>query len=118
MKKHFVLWVLSLLLICSSVVVGCGGPAVTEDGYISASSHLYSGVKLYYGPSRNYVFDVIGGNDNHKGPTGSTMRGLKVRYPNGNEEWKDRDYIINGDKYWVKADDPALKSQQWQVLQD
>ena len=94
---------------------GNGG---TVDGYVHVRSHLWSGVKLYYGPSRNYVFEVVGGNDNYKNLSGVTMRGLKVRYPNGNEEWKDRNYIISGSNYWVKVDDPALQAERWQTLEN
>jgi hypothetical protein len=73
---------------------------------------------LYYGPNRSYVFEVIGGNDNYRSPSGTTIRGLKVRYPSGNEEWKDRNHIISGDNYWVKANDPALQAERWQALEN
>ena len=89
------------------------------DGeYVHASSNIWSGVKLYYGTGedKHYGFEVLGGNDNYTDPiTGQNFRGLKVRYPDGYEEWKDRNYIINGELYWVKADDPALKSQRWET---
>jgi len=41
-------------------------------------------------------------NDNYTDPlTGSSFRGLKLRYPDGNEEWKDRDAIISNDNWMV-----------------
>jgi hypothetical protein len=90
----------------------------TDDGYLRASSHLWSGVKLYYGPNKYYVFEVVGGNDNYRSSSGKTIRGLKVRFPNGNEEWKDRNYIIKGENYWVKESDPALREERWHVLEN
>lgn len=102
------------LALCFSVA-GCGDQ--TNDGYIPASSNIWSGVKLYFGDKRAYVFEVVGGDENHRTSSG-TIRGVKVRYPNGSEEWKDRSYITGGNKYFVKADDPALTAQRWQILSD
>ena len=87
-----------------------------DKSFVRASSHLWTGVKLYYGPDRNYVFEVVGGNDNYKSSSGETMRGLFVKYPSGMLEWKDRNYIIKGDNYWVKENDPALKEERWAVI--
>jgi hypothetical protein len=88
----------------------------SSNSFLRASSNLWTGVKLYYGPNKEYVFDVVGGNDNYKSNSGEEMRGLLVKYPSGNMEWKDRNYIIKGDKYWVKNNDPALKEEKWMVI--
>ena len=77
---------------------------------------MWTDVKIYYGPSHTYIFDIVGGNENYRTPSGQTMRGVKVRYPNGNEEWKDRSNINLSGDYFVREDDPALAAQRWQVL--
>lgn len=109
---------LALLFFCIVLPLSCsifsGGS--TSDGFVQASSNLWAGEKLYYGERRTYAFEILGGNDNYTDPvSGATFRGLKVRYPSGSEEWKDRDYIVSSKIYWIKEDDPALQAQRWQV---
>lgn len=84
--------------------------------WLGASGNLWAGVKLYYGPDKRYVFDVLGGNDRYIAPDGARMRAVKVRYPTGEVEWKSRAHIIGG-QYFVKPDDPALRRMEWQVYQ-
>jgi hypothetical protein len=100
------------------LLAGCGD-SIPSDGFLHAGGHLYSGVKVYngVGETKNLAFEVLGGNDNYTDPySGRKFRGLKVRMPNGAEEWKDRDAIIRGDIYWVKADDPAISEGRWEVF--
>jgi hypothetical protein len=112
MTKH--LRFFAVLFLLPVYLMGCADEAPTSDGYLPASAHLWTGVKIYFGEQRTYVFDVMGGNENYVGPSGDKIRGLKVRYPNGNEEWKDRNALIGSDQYWVKAEDPALKAERWE----
>lgn len=93
---------------CSSC--SCGGGGATDDGYISANGNIWTGVKLYYGENKAYAFEVLGGNDTVLGDAE-----VRVRYPDGTEEWKSRDSIAQSGIYWVRADDPALKAQAWDV---
>ena len=113
--RRFASFMLLVALACSFALGGCGSEE-TADGYIPASSNLWSGVKLYNGDARSYAFEVLGGNENYQTASGASIRGVKVRYPSGSEEWKDRSYITGSDDYWVKSDDPALKAQKWQTL--
>lgn len=88
-------------------------PSTLDQGYIKAYGNIWVGVELYFGPNKSYVGQVLGGNDHYIDPTtGRTIRGIKIRYNNGSEEWKNRDAIING--YWyVKENDPAISAQRW-----
>ena len=106
-------------MILALAAAGCGSSSSGEssEDWVSASSNLWSGVKLHFGPNKAYAFEVLGGNENYAGPSGP-IRGVKVRYPDGSEEWKNRSYIVGSDDYWIKSDDPALAAQQWQVLQN
>jgi hypothetical protein len=88
-----------------------------NKGFKRASSNLWTGVQLYFGPSKMYVGDVLGGNANYRNPaTGRTFRGLKVRMKSGSLEWKDRNAIILGEWY-VKESDPALALARWVVYE-
>lgn len=70
--------------------------------WAQATGHLWEGTKLYFGAGHGYVGQIIEMNDNYTDPlTGSSFRGLKLRYPDGNEEWKDRDAIISNDNWMV-----------------
>lgn len=88
--------------------------------WVRASGNLWAGEKLYFGPdpaTRWLVGEVLGGNDRHTDPvTGQTYRGLKIRYPDGHSEWKERNAVISG-AWYIKRDDPALAAERWAVLQ-
>jgi hypothetical protein len=45
-------------------------------------------------------------------------RGIKVRYPDNTEEWKDRMAILTSGNFFVRADDPAVKALEWYVFND
>ena len=84
-----------------------------ESNWRLAACNIWVGVKLYYGPSKMYVGEVVCGNESHFDPaTGRSFRGVKVLFPSGSVEWKDRNTIISGDWY-VKKNDPALSRQVW-----
>jgi hypothetical protein len=89
--------------------------AQTEDSgsaWNRASSHIFTGVKLYYGPKKFYVGEVLGGAENYVSPEGTKFRGVKLRMASGSVEWKDRNAIISGDWY-VESNDPAIKRGVW-----
>ena len=74
---------------------------------------VFSGVKVYYGRGANkaYGFEILGGSgDCTIMPSG---KGVKVRYPSGSEEWKDRDHIVLSDLYFYLDNDPAAKALLW-----
>jgi hypothetical protein len=97
-----------------SLISGASGnETASRSEWVDAGGHLWTGVKLYYGPARVYVGDVLGGNENYVDPfTGDKMRGLKVRMANGGDEWKDRD-AVNLGPWYVRRDDPALARKEW-----
>jgi hypothetical protein len=82
------------------------------NGYESASGRLWTGVKLYYGPAKMYVGEVLGGTSRYPDLDGGTMRAIKVRMCGGSEEWKNREAVIAG-SWYVRSDDPALARQEW-----
>lgn len=75
---------------------------------------IFKGVKVYYGVKKTYAFEILGGAENCQSiPSG---RGVKVRYPNGSSEWKDRNYLLQaGDSgiLYVDKKDPALSKFDW-----
>lgn len=82
------------------------------------SGNIWSGVKTYYGPGHRYVGEILGGNSDYVDPmTGQKIRGVKIRYPSGSEEWKDRDAIIQDARWQVNANDPALDAMLWHEFQ-
>ena len=96
-----------------SVSQAPGNETTSRSEWVDAGGHLWTGVKLYYGPRRMYVGEVLGGNENYVDPfTGSKIRGLKVRMANGADEWKDRD-AVNMGPWYVRRDDPALTRREW-----
>lgn len=80
-----------------------------KSEWLKASAHIYVGVKLYYGPKKTYVGEVVDFSEKCQDPTtGKVFRCLSVKMKSGNVEIKDRTAVITGDWY-VRADDPALK---------
>lgn len=91
-------------------------PAQPASPWLKAGGNIWSDIKLYYGSGRNLVGTVVGGNEHHRDLiTGDTYRGVLIDMAGGSREWKNRGAIISGD-WWVRADDPALKAQRWQVI--
>ena len=82
--------------------------------WLPASGNFWSGVKLYYGPKKMYVGEVYCANNNYIDPhTGHKFRGIKILYPSGNMEWKDRNAIILSNNWFVRSDDPALERMEY-----
>jgi hypothetical protein len=81
-------------------------------GYISASTNLWTGVKLYQksGVVMKFFATVIGGTENLSIGDGKTVRAVKIRYPNGSIEWKTRDLVGS---MMIRPDDAALRQQKW-----
>lgn len=86
-----------------------------SNGWIKASTNIWTGVKIYYGPHKTYIGEVLGGNEKYVDPvTGRQFRGLKLIMYNGSIEWRERKDIEIG-KYYVKDNDPALKKMDWYI---
>jgi hypothetical protein len=96
-------------------------PSIEAPGnnqWSKVAGRLWKGVKIYYGmgESKAYGFEILGGNEHC--PSILSGRGLKVLYPDGHTEWKDRDAILFSDVFFVKEDDPAADKGDWEVYDD
>jgi hypothetical protein len=86
-----------------------------SNGWIKASTNIWTGVKIYYGPHKIYIGEVLGGNEKYVDPvSGRQFRGLKLIMYDGSVEWRDRNAIEMG-KYYLKENDPALKEMIWNI---
>lgn len=97
----------------ASIPTGAGessAPSGDSASYTPALGNLWTAVKLHYGQNKEYAFEVLGRNDTAFGDAEVT-----VRYPDGTEAWKSSDAITQNSIYWVRADDPAVKTQAWDM---
>lgn len=69
-----------------------------------------SGVKVYLGELKTFVFEIIGGGNCSLMPSG---QGYLVRYPEGNEEWKDRQFMEESPNLFVLQNDIAIYIPKW-----
>ena len=89
-----------------------------EPGWYRLSSHIWPGVKLYtgIGPNKGYVAEIVDFDDHHReidfDGTIREFRGIRLLYPSGELEWKDRSAFIRKPYLFVRMDDPALPSFQ------
>jgi len=81
----------------------------------AASGNIWSGVKLYFGPHKRYVGEVVGGTDRESLTSGELTRGVVVKMAGETLEWKNRDAIVLG-AWYIRRDDPALNRQQWRTI--
>jgi hypothetical protein len=91
-------------------------PAHTQTSkYSSPLAKVWTGVKVYYGSGseKTYAFEVLGGSSDC--PSMPSGKGVKVKYSNGTEEWKDSDAIVLSGTFYVLSDDPAIKKMEWYV---
>ncbi len=74
---------------------------------------IWTGVKVYYGTgdTKAYGFEILGGSENC--PSLPSGRGVKVLYPSGSKEWKDREYLVSSGLFYVLDNDPAISAIQW-----
>jgi hypothetical protein len=72
------------------------------DTYTYAAAHMWSGVKLYYGPNKDYYGDIVCFRGGYDGI-------IAIVNFHGTLERKNRAVIRNG-AFYVRLDDPALKS--------
>ena len=93
-------------------------PQPTGPTYAPLLGRIWSGVKVYYGllPEKAYGFEIVGGSEDC--PSMPSGRGVKVKFPNGKEEWKDRLYLVSSGLYFVTPDDPALSRLDWRIYSD
>jgi len=88
-------------------------PAEPIVNYSEPVLKIWAGVKVYYGKGiqKTYGFTILGGSEDC--PSMPSKRGLKVLYPDGTEEWKDRNNILESGIFFVRDDDPATKARDW-----
>jgi hypothetical protein len=85
-------------------------------GYIfnpqkGARGHL----KVYMGEQKSYIFEIIGAADCSSMPSG---QGYLVRFPNGNEEWKDRQAMERLELFVLKDElTDSLRDFNWTFYQ-
>jgi hypothetical protein len=97
-------------------------PIETKDPYVYLAEYSYlifadhdisrgngAGVKVYRGESKTLTFEIIGGGDCVSMPSG---QGYLVRYPDGNEEWKDKRALENAELF-VDEDTLKLFKRDW-----
>lgn len=84
-------------------------PAAGKIEYIRAVGFLYDNVKLYNGngDKKNYVGKIVCFNDSLDDGYGNKFKAVKVEYPDGSQEWKKRDALLNW--AWIEKDDAAIK---------
>jgi hypothetical protein len=118
--KRQMLLVMVIVLVVIQSACGNGGSGSTSSGstssgdWVKLSGNIWTGVKVYYGEARAYGFEVLGGGEGCKAvPSG---RGIKVKYPDGTVEWKDRSALIKSGLYFIQVNDPALKQEKWEVF--
>jgi hypothetical protein len=71
-----------------------------------------TGLKVYMGEQKLFIFEIIGGGDCPSMPSG---QGYLVRYPDtGNVEWKDR-RAMEESELFVANDSLALFARDWEV---
>lgn len=75
----------------------------------SASGNMWSNVKLYYGPKKMYVGQIICFDKKHN-LYGKIINGVKIKSYSGSHEWKTREAVRT---WYIKRDDPALKAMQY-----
>ena len=69
-----------------------------------------AGIRVYMGELKTFVFEIIGGGSCPSMPSG---QGYLVRYPDGNEEWKDRRAMEESELF--VANDVTLFAHDWTV---
>lgn len=84
------------------------------EPWIPAASNIWTGVKLYYGPKKMKVGEVLGGSDGLIKAGDTKIKGVLVKMANGESEWKSREAIVTG-AWYVRTDDPALKAMHWKL---
>ena len=87
--------------------------SVPSPKYIPLSFFIRTDVEVYYGAgsTKSYGFQILGGSEDC--PSLPSGRGVYVRYPDGTDEWKDRNYLILSGLFFVLEDDPARSSFEW-----
>lgn len=103
------LFVSSLACALCAFVPGC----TKSSPWLPLGGNMYKGVKVYSGAGneKGLVGIVLGGNSNCRG-----VRSVLIQRLNGSAEWQDRNVISGSDLWFVRADDPALKAQAWEVI--
>jgi hypothetical protein len=82
----------------------------SEDAYTFAAAHMWSGIKLYYGSNKEYFGEIVCFRRGYDGL-------ITIKNSAGNLIRKQRATIRNS-QYYVKSDDPAIKSMQYYDCDD
>lgn len=118
MLRFLVLLTLALAACAPRTPVDLGIPddykTQAAGDWVGLSGNIWANVAVYYGDAKALCCWVVGGDESCDAV--SSGRGILVRFENGTTEWKDRSAWNNSGIYFVKADDPALKAQEWASL--
>lgn len=125
-SKSFLALVAIVLLSCVAVAIigfttgnnksSSGNSALqSSTTYLTLAGNVFTGVKVYYGTgdTKTYAFEILGAAENCSAFPGGN--GVKVMYPDGKSEWKDREYLITSGDYFVRKDDPARTKLEYYV---
>lgn len=109
-------WIASFLVDGVSDISVASDSTATKVIVKPIVGNVWTGVKVYYGLGEHkaYGFEILGGSED------CTLidRGIKVLYPDGSIEWKDRDYIVTSGLFFVQADDPQISTLEWREYSD
>lgn len=81
-----------------------------KETYTYAAAHMWSGVKLYYGPDKDYYGEIVCFRGGYDGV-------ITIMNSHGTLERKNRAVIRNG-AFYVRLDDPVLKSMLYYDCND
>lgn len=84
-----------------------------KSAYGSPLGRILTGVKIYFGQGeeKTLAFEILGGSD--KCPSIADGKGVYVQYPDGKNDWKSRDALINSGTFFIRLDDPAISNFGW-----
>lgn len=66
------------------------------------AGHIWTGVKVYYGDKKNYGFTILGVDDTC--PLSPSGKGVRVKLPDGTQEWKDRSALLTPNFFFNISD--------------
>ena len=92
--------------------VQCPKGTVSKDWQSPLGSY-WTGVELYQGEGecKKYLATVLGGNSKYKAVDGSTVNAVKLKYANGEIDWKSREAVSQ--QAFIAGEDPALQARKW-----
>jgi len=86
---------------------------VEEKQYSQYMNYRMKGLKLYYSVDKvkfTYVGKIVCYNEDYRLPgTNDQFFAIKIKYPSGRIEPKDRDYMMSSGQWFYDENDPAIK---------